>query len=50
VAIIAAGVVTTSLWKAAWPDLVGGVGIAAMNADAAREVWSAARQDHRAVP
>ncbi len=50
VAIIAAGVVTASLWQTAWPDLIVGVGIAAMNADAASEVWSAAREEHRAVP
>ncbi len=47
VAIIAAGVVTASLWRSAWPDLVVGIGIAAMNADAAREVFEAARAEHR---
>ena len=30
-----------------WPDLIVGLGIAAMNSDAAREVWSAAREEHR---
>jgi Co/Zn/Cd efflux system component len=48
VAIIAAGAVTAWLWPSAWPDLIVGLGIAAMNADAAREVWSAARDEHRA--
>jgi len=46
-AIIAAGVVTAFLWTSAWPDLIVGLGIAAMNADAAREVWTAAREEHR---
>ena len=46
-AIIAAGLVTAFLWASAWPDLIVGLGIAAMNADAAREVWQAARDEHR---
>src|SRR6266567_2886636 len=37
VAIIAAGLLTAFLWASAWPDLIVGLGIAAMNADAARE-------------
>ena len=49
VAIVAAGLVTAVLWRSAWPDLVVGVAIALMNADAAREVWSAAREEHRSV-
>jgi Co/Zn/Cd efflux system component len=48
VAIIAAGFVT-AYTVSAWPDLVVGLGIAAMNADAAREVWRAAREEHRAA-
>jgi Co/Zn/Cd efflux system component len=48
VAIIAAGFVT-AYWHSAWPDLMVGLGIAAMNADAAREVWRAAREEHRAA-
>jgi len=44
-AIIAAGGVTAFLWRSAWPDLLVGIGIAVMNADAAREVWSAARDE-----
>jgi Co/Zn/Cd efflux system component len=48
VAIIAAGLVTVYLWPSAWPDLIVGLGIAVMNADAAREVWQAARKEHRA--
>jgi Co/Zn/Cd efflux system component len=48
IAIISAGLVTAHLWQSAWPDLVTGLGIAALNADAAREVWQAARQEHRA--
>lgn len=49
IAIIAAGLVTAFLWRSAWPDLAVGLAIAAMNADAAREVWSAAREEHRAA-
>ena len=48
VAIIGAGLVTV-FWRSAWPDLIVGLGIAAMNADAAREVWQAARKEHCAV-
>ena len=46
VAIIAAGFMT-AYTLSGWPDLIVGLGIAAMNADAAREVWSAAREEHR---
>jgi Co/Zn/Cd efflux system component len=48
VAIIVAGLVTAYL-ASPWPDLVVGLGIAAMNADAAREVWRTAREEHRAA-
>jgi Co/Zn/Cd efflux system component len=47
-AIIGAGLLTAYAWHSAWPDLLVGLGIAAMNADAAHEVWQAAREDHRA--
>lgn len=46
VAIIAAGVVT-QVWPSAWPDIVVGLGIALMNADAAHEVFAAARAERR---
>jgi Co/Zn/Cd efflux system component len=46
VAIIAAGFVT-AYTLSGWPDLIVGLGIAAMNADATREVWNAAREEHR---
>lgn len=49
VAIIGAGLVTAFLWTSAWPDLIVGLGIGAMNVDAAREVWAAAREEHRAA-
>lgn len=49
IAIIAAGLVTGFLWHSAWPDLIVGLGIALMNADAAREVWTAAREEHSAA-
>ena len=46
VAIIGAGL-TTVYWLSAWPDLIVGLCIALMNAGAAREVWQAAREEHR---
>ena len=46
-AIIGAGLVTALLWRSEWPDLIVGLGIAAMNADAARDVWEAAQEEHR---
>jgi len=46
VAIIAAGLLTALVWHSAWPDLIVGLAIAAMNADAAREVFGAARREH----
>ena len=49
VAIIGAGLVTAFVWASAWPDLAVGLGIAALNADAAHEVWTAARAEHRAA-
>lgn len=47
VAIILAGAVTALLWHSAWPDLTVGIGIAVMNAGAAREVWEAAHGEHK---
>lgn len=49
IAIIGAGLMTAFLWRSAWPDLIVGLGIAAMNADAAREVWEAARNEHESA-
>lgn len=49
VAIIAAGLVTAYLWRSVWPDVLVGLGIAVMNLDAAREVWEAAREEHKAA-
>lgn len=49
IAIIAAGLITVSL-RSAWPDLIVGLGIALMNAGAAKEVYSAAREEHRTAP
>ena len=48
VAIVAAGLVTAFLWPSAWPDLIVGLAIAAINADAAHEVWEAAREEGKA--
>jgi Co/Zn/Cd efflux system component len=46
VAIIAAGGVT-ALTLSPWPDLAVGLGILAINLDAAREVWTAAHREYR---
>lgn len=46
VGIIAAGAVTL-LWSSIWPDILVGLAIAVMNLDAARAVWTAARDEHR---
>lgn len=40
---------TAFLWHSGWPDLIVGLGIAAMNADAAHEVWEAARKERQAA-
>lgn len=48
VAIIVAGFIT-AYTRSGWPDLIVGLGIAALNVDAAREVWRAARDEHRAA-
>jgi Co/Zn/Cd efflux system component len=45
IAIIAAAGVT-AVSGSGWADLVVGLGIALLNANAAREVWSAARRKH----
>ncbi len=44
-AIIGAALITLA-WTSGWPDLIVGLGIAAMNADAAKEIWQAAREEH----
>jgi len=36
----------TAMTLSAWPDLIVGLGVAALNADAAREVYQAAREEH----
>lgn len=46
IAIVAAGLATLRL-PSIWPDIIVGLGIAWMNLDAAREVWGAAREEHR---
>jgi Co/Zn/Cd efflux system component len=45
IAIMTAGGLTLAV-RSIWPDIVVGLGIAVMNADAAREVWEAARGEH----
>lgn len=49
IGIIIAGLITAFLWTTAWPDLIVGLAIAAMNADAAREVWQTARDEHKSA-
>jgi Co/Zn/Cd efflux system component len=44
IAIMAAGFVTAATLSI-WPDVVVGLGILVMNADATREVWTAARSE-----
>lgn len=46
IAIIAAGLLTLPL-RSVWPDVIVGCGIALMNLDAARAVWTVARDEHR---
>ncbi len=46
VAIIVAGLIT-ALHPSIWPDVIVGLAIAAMNLDAAREVWEAARKESK---
>ena len=48
VAIVAAGLVTVYT-RSVWPDLVVGLGIVLMNADAAREIYQLAREEHHAT-
>jgi len=48
VAIIAAGLATAFLWGSAWPDLIVGIGIGALNIDASRAVFNAARAEYTA--
>jgi Co/Zn/Cd efflux system component len=48
VAIVATGLVTAYV-RSAWPDLIVGLGISLMNADAAKEVYRAAREEYRAA-
>ena len=44
IAMIAAGILTVYT-RSGWVDLVVGLGIAVLNADAARQVWTSARQE-----
>lgn len=46
VAIIVSGLIT-ALTLSGWPDLIVGLGIAVINAGAAKEVWEASRQEHK---
>jgi Co/Zn/Cd efflux system component len=48
VAIIVAGFITAAT-KSGWPDLIVGLGILTINADAARKVWQTAREEHTAA-
>ncbi len=46
VAIVGTGLLTAYVWPSIWPDVIVGLAIAAMNIDAAREVWEAAQGEH----
>ena len=46
IAIVIVGA-ATAMTHTVWPDMVVGAGIMLMNADAAREIWQAARSEHR---
>jgi Co/Zn/Cd efflux system component len=48
IAIIVAGVITAMI-VSPWPDLVVGLGIFLINLDAARQVFSAARDEHKSA-
>ncbi len=48
IAIMAAAGVT-ALRPSIWPDIVVGLGIAALNLDAAGDIWRAARREHGAA-
>lgn len=48
VAIVGAGLMTVYT-HSAWPDLIVGLGIALMNAGAAKEVYEAAKDEHRSA-
>lgn len=48
IAIVAAGLATACV-RSAWPDLIVGLGIALMNADAAKDIYRAARAERRAA-
>jgi Co/Zn/Cd efflux system component len=48
VAIVATGLAAAATLSV-WPDLIVGLGIAALNADAARQVMNAARAERKAA-
>lgn len=48
IGIVLAGLITV-LVPSVLPDVIVGIGIMLINADAARDVWRAARQEHRAA-
>lgn len=45
VAIIGGGI-ATAFWATGWPDLMVGIGVMCLNADAARQVYAEARREH----
>jgi Co/Zn/Cd efflux system component len=49
VAIIIAGLLTALAFRSAWPDLIVGICIFIVNADAAREVFTSARDESRSA-
>ena len=49
IGIIVVGVITLFLVRNGWPDLILGLGIIALNARAAREVWEVAEEENLAA-
>lgn len=49
IGIILVGVITLLLVRNGWPDLILGVGIIALNARAAKEVWEVAEEENLAA-
>lgn len=49
IGIIVVGIVTLTLVRNGWPDLLLGLGIVALNARAAKEVWEVAEEENLAA-
>lgn len=49
VAIMGAAFITAYAWASYWPDLIVGAALFALNADAAGDIWRAARAERKAL-